>query len=129
MPQALLMFPPLVQSHLRQLGEDLTIARKRRGESRRQWAERIGVSEPTLMRIEKGDPSVALGIYASALWLIGRSSELAKIAAPEFDLGALELSINIAKKRSVRKPISLENRLQKKAQPCPSLCHINRQTK
>lgn len=111
------MLPPIVQAQLRQLGEDLTIARKRRSESRRQWAERIGVSEPTLMRMEKGDPSVALGIYASALWLVGRSSELAKIAAPEFDLGALEVSINVAKKRSVRKPISLENRLQDKAQP------------
>ena len=116
-PQALLMLPPLVQAHLRQLGEDLTIARKRRGESRRQWAERIGVSEPTLMRMEKGDPSVALGIYASALWLMGRSSELTKVAAPESDLGALEMSINIAKKRSVRKPISLESKLQKKAHP------------
>jgi DNA-binding XRE family transcriptional regulator len=115
--QALLMLPPLVQAHLRQLGEDLTIARKRRGESRRLWAERIGVSEPTLMRMEKGDPSVAMGIYASALWLMGRSNELAKIASPEFDLGALELSINVAKKRSVRKSISLENRLQEKAQP------------
>jgi len=111
------MLPPLVQTHLRQLGEDLTIARKRRGESRRLWAERIGVSEPTLMRMEKGDPSVAMGIYASALWLMGRSNELAKIASPEFDLGALELSINVAKKRSVRKSISLENRLQEKAQP------------
>ena len=110
------MLPPLVQGHLRQLGEDLTIARKRRGESRRLWAERIGVSEPTLMRMEKGDPSVAMGIYASALWLMGRSSELAKIASPEFDLGALEVSINVAKKRSARKPISLESRLQKKVQ-------------
>jgi DNA-binding XRE family transcriptional regulator len=114
-PQALLMMPPLVQAHLRQLGEDLTIARKRRGESRRHWAERIGVSEPTLMRMEKGDPSVAFGIYATALWLIGRSNELTKIASPEFDLGALEVSVNVAKKRSVRKPISLESRLQEKA--------------
>ena len=116
-PQALLMLPPLVQAQLRQLGEDLTVARKRRGESRRQWAERIGVSEPTLMRMEQGDASVALGIYATALWLMGRSSELAKLATPESDLGALEISINAAKKRSARKPISLANRLQKQALP------------
>ena len=116
-PQALLMLPPLVQAQLRQLGDDLVIARKRRRESRRQWAERIGVSEPTLIRMEKGDASVALGIYATALWLIGRSGELAKLASPETDLGALEASISAAKKRSARKPISLANRLNEQAVP------------
>lgn len=116
-PQALTMLPPVVQAHLRELGENLVIARKRRGESRRQWAERIGVSEPTITRMERGDASVALGIYATALWLIGRTNGLAALAAPEFDLGALDLSVQAAKKRSVRKPISLESRLRAKVTP------------
>lgn len=112
-PQALLMMPPLVQTQLKQLGEHLSVARKRRRESRRVWAERIGVSMPTLMRMEQGDPSVALGIYATALWIIGRSGELTALAAPEFDQGALETSVRVAKQRSARKPVSLEQRLQK----------------
>jgi len=110
-PQALLSLPPQVQQVLRQLGEDLTIARKRRGESRRVWAERIGVSEPTVDRMERGDPAVAIGIYATALWLMGRAGELSQLASPEFDLGALQVNVEAAKKRSVRKPISLQSRL------------------
>jgi hypothetical protein len=62
--------------------------------------------------MEKGDPSVAIGIYATALWLIGRANELQVLAAPEFDLGALQASVQAAQKRSVRKPVSLQSRLQ-----------------
>ena len=85
------------------LGEDLAIARKRRRESLKSWAQRIGVSEPTLIRMEKGDPSVSMGVYATALWMMGRSQALAEIAAPEHDRGALEDAIRAAKSRSVRK--------------------------
>lgn len=110
-PQALLTLPAQVQQVLIQLGDDLTVARKRRGESRRLWAERIGVSEPTLARMERGDPAVAIGIYATALWLMGRSGELGSLASPEFDLGALQSSVQAAKKRSARKPVSIQSRL------------------
>jgi len=53
--------PPVAASALRQLGENLAIARARRRESQRAWAQRIGVSVPTLIRLEKGDPSVSMG--------------------------------------------------------------------
>lgn len=97
--------PPIVLSQLRQLGEHLTIARKRRKASRRDWADRIGVSEPTLARMEKGDPTVAFGSYATALWLIGRVQTLAELASPERDLGALENEVRAAVNRSVRHPV------------------------
>ena len=61
--------------------------------------------------MERGDPAVAIGIYATALWLMGRASEISQLASPEFDLGALQANVDAAKKRSVRKPISLQNRL------------------
>lgn len=95
--------PPAVLAQLQQLGEHLAIARKRRKESRKAWAERIGITEPTLARMEKGDPSVALGSYATALWLIGRAQALAEVAAPELDLGALERDVRAAATRSVRR--------------------------
>lgn len=111
-PKALETLPPMIQAQLKQLGENLAIARKRRHEPRRDWAARIGVSEPTLMRMEQGDPSVSMGIYATALWLLGRAQEIAALAAPEFDRGALEQDVRLAQKRSVRKPASLSKHLK-----------------
>jgi hypothetical protein len=111
-PQALEAMPPAVLAQLRQLGENLAIARKRRRESRKVWAGRVGVSEPTLARMERGDPGVALGIYATALWLIGRAGAIAQLAAPELDAAALEDVVRAAKARSVRKPTSLDQRLK-----------------
>ena len=104
--------PPMVLAQLQQLGEHLAIARKRRKESRRAWAQRIGVTEPTLARMEKGDPSVAFGSYATALWLIGRVQALADLAAPELDRGALDSEVRAAALRSVRKGPSVEARLR-----------------
>lgn len=110
--RAIATLPPMVQAQLRQLGEHLTIARKRRKESRRVWAARIGVTEPTLARMEKGDPAVAFGSYATALWLMGRVQALAELAAPETDLGALDSEVRAASLRSVRKRPSVDERLR-----------------
>ena len=49
------------------------------------------MSVPTLLRLETGEPSVSLGVLATALWLIGRDSALGNLAAHKDDLGALEL--------------------------------------
>jgi transcriptional regulator with XRE-family HTH domain len=107
-----LSLPPIAASALRQLGESLAIARKRRKESQRSWAVRIGVSVPTLIRMEQGDPSVGMGVYASALWLMGRVQALPEVAAPAADLGALEQDIRAAKSRAVRSPESIARRLR-----------------
>ncbi|HSX93789.1 MAG TPA: XRE family transcriptional regulator, partial [Hydrogenophaga sp.] len=50
----------------------------------------------TLVKMENGDPTVSLGAYAQALWLIGRDSELARLAAPEFDREAMEQDVDEA---------------------------------
>jgi transcriptional regulator with XRE-family HTH domain len=104
--------PPVAASALRQLGENLTIARKRRKESQRAWAARIGVSIPTLIRMEKGDAGVSMGAYATALWLIGRVQVLAELAEPAKDLAALEQDVRAARGRAVRSPESVSKRLQ-----------------
>jgi transcriptional regulator with XRE-family HTH domain len=101
-----------VANALRELGENLAIARVRRKESQRVWAKRLGVSVPTLIRMEQGDPGVGAGIYATALWLIGRVQSLAEAARPESDRGALELDVREAiKRRAVRTAASFEARL------------------
>jgi transcriptional regulator with XRE-family HTH domain len=111
-PQALLTMPPAAAQALKTLGENLSIARARRRESQRVWAKRLGVSVPTLIRLERGDPGVGAGIYATALWLIGRSGALADLAAPDHDRGALESDVRAAvTRRAVRSAASAEARL------------------
>ena len=107
--------PPLAAKSLKKLGEDLAIARGRRKESQRVWAARLGISVPTLIRLEHGDPGVRIGIVATALWMIGRADALSTLAAPETDRGALELSVREAvRRRSVRSAASTEARLDRK---------------
>jgi hypothetical protein len=99
--------PPIAAEALKKLGEDLAIARGRRRESQRLWAARLGVSVPTLIRMEHGEPSVAIGVYVTALWMIGRTQALSALADPAHDLGALESDVRRAvKRRSVRRSAS-----------------------
>jgi transcriptional regulator with XRE-family HTH domain len=93
---ALAQMPPSTLKALEQLGADLAVARLRRKESLKTWAKRIGVSVPTLLRLEAGEPSVSLGVLATALWLIGRDATLATLATPMEDRGALELDVRQA---------------------------------
>ena len=103
-PDALASLPPIVSRSLEKLGENLAIARIRRKESQRVWAQRLGISVPTLIRLEKGDPGVGIGILATALWMIGRAQALPELAEPENDHGALELDVRAAiERRAARK--------------------------
>lgn len=111
-PAALVAMPPAAEQALRGLGENLAVARIRRRESQRAWAKRLGCSVPTLIRMERGDPGVGMGIYATALWLIGRVAALPDLAAPGSDRGALENDVRDAlKRRAVRASASAEARL------------------
>ena len=94
--------PAAAQAALRQLGADLATARKRRKQSQREWAQRLNVSAPTLIRMEKGDPSVSAGIYATALWLIARHDALGSLADPAADAAALESEVSAARGRYQR---------------------------
>jgi hypothetical protein len=94
--RALQQLPPATQATLEKLGADLAVARLRRKESLKTWATRMGVSVPTLQRLEAGDPGVGIGIVATALWLIQRDAELGNLAAPEHDRGAIEMDVREA---------------------------------
>lgn len=94
--RALLQLPPATAGAIEKLGADLAVARLRRKESLRSWAQRLGTTVSTLRRLESGDPSVAIGIVATALWLIRRDGELRHLAAPEHDQGALEMDVREA---------------------------------
>lgn len=94
--RALLQLPPATAGAIEKLGADLAVARLRRKESLRSWAQRLGVTVSTLQRLEAGDPSVAIGIVATALWLLQRDGELRHLAAPEHDRGAIEMDVREA---------------------------------
>lgn len=93
---ALTQMPPSTLAALQQLGADLAVARLRRRESLKTWAKRMGVSVPTLLRLEAGEPSVSVGVLATALWLVGRDAALGVLATPKEDRGALELDVRQA---------------------------------
>jgi transcriptional regulator with XRE-family HTH domain len=78
--------PGPARAALVQLGRDVQTARKRRRIPLRQMAERMMVSVTTLVRLEKGDPGVGLGILASALWALGLHARLGELAEPDRDL-------------------------------------------
>ncbi len=94
--RAILQMPPATVAAIEKLGADLAVARLRRKESLKTWAQRMGVSVPTLQRLEAGEPGVGIGIVATALWLIQRDGALAQLAAPEQDQGAIEMDIRQA---------------------------------
>lgn len=94
--------PEDVLASLARLGENLKVARERRGESLRAWASRMEISVPTLQKMEAGDPTVGMGIYATAIWLSGQIEALGDVAMPSADDEALAIEILRARRR--RKP-------------------------
>lgn len=64
------------QSHLKALGRRLREARLDRNETQRDFAARLGISIPTLRKMELGDPTVSIGLWAEALWVLGRQEDV-----------------------------------------------------
>ena len=81
-----------VRRALRKLGQDIHDARRRRGLPAEVVAERAFTTRPTLRRIEQGDHSVGMGIYAAVLQALGLLDGLGQIADPSNDSVGLALS-------------------------------------
>lgn len=71
---------PKMQRQLTIMGEQIKLARLRRKYSVTLIAERAGISRATLYKVEKGDPSVAMGIYAKVLSSIGLQDDILLLA-------------------------------------------------
>ena len=106
------MGSPKVKPALERLGQDVRHARLRRRIAIADLAMRAGTSPSSIARLERGDPGVAIGTYATALWLLGRVQAIPDLAAPQHDLGALESEVRVARQRAVRAPVSLDARLR-----------------
>lgn len=83
--------PISVRRALQKLGVDLSAARKRRRLTMEIVAERAFVSRKTLRRVERGDPSVSMGIYATVLFVLGLSERLESLADASTDELGLSL--------------------------------------
>jgi transcriptional regulator with XRE-family HTH domain len=83
--------PIPVRRVLRKLGHDIRDARRRRRIPVAIMAERASVSRMTLSKVEKGEPGVALGTYATVLFILGMSDRLADLADPRNDSVGLTL--------------------------------------
>ena len=103
--QAIVSLPSSVLVSLELLGEHLRLSRKRRKESLRAWALRMNVSVPTLSGMERGDPRVSMGVYATALWLMGRDEALRGLAAPEKDVQALAKEMLVIKNKGRKRHV------------------------
>jgi transcriptional regulator with XRE-family HTH domain len=68
--------PIPVKKTLRELGNDIRSARIRRRITMALMSERASISRTTLTKIEKGDPSVSFGAYATVIFILGLLSNL-----------------------------------------------------
>ncbi|HUU02759.1 MAG TPA: XRE family transcriptional regulator [Myxococcota bacterium] len=79
------------------------MARKRRRISTSIMAERVLASRATLAKVEAGDPSVSMGIYATVLFVLGLHENLNCLADPGKDLVGLDLEEERLPKRIKRR--------------------------
>lgn len=63
------------EKYLAELGSRLRQARLKRNETQARFASRLGISIPTLRKMEKGDPSVQVGLWAEALSMLDRIAD------------------------------------------------------
>lgn len=77
-----------IDTKLQSLGSRLRDERLRRNETQGMFASRIGVSVPTLRKMESGDPTVLVGYWSIALDVLDRAGELDALLAEPEDLFA-----------------------------------------
>jgi transcriptional regulator with XRE-family HTH domain len=62
---------PLAVEAARLLGARVRLARRERGWTLQELADRVGVTHPTMSKVERGDLSVRLGVAFEAAVLVG----------------------------------------------------------
>ncbi|MGM9814946.1 MAG: helix-turn-helix domain-containing protein [Candidatus Aphodosoma sp.] len=72
--------PNKLKEKLQIVGEQIKLARLRRNLSMSQIAERATCSEITISRVEKGTPTVSIGIYLRVLYALQLDDDILLIA-------------------------------------------------
>ena len=80
-----------MQKALRKLGRDISAARRRRRITMALMGERANLGRATVGRIEKGDPAVSMGGYASVVFVLGMTDRLNDLIGANHDQVGREL--------------------------------------
>ncbi len=88
---------------LEALGANIKMARLKRRIAVKGFAERIGVSESTVARLEKGDDGVSIGTLAMACLVLGEIDRISEFLDPGSDDTGLLLDREALPKRIDRK--------------------------
>lgn len=94
-------YPQAVIQQIELLAQNIVMARKRRNETQAQWAKKLGVSQPTMARIERGDPAVAMASYVMCMWLVNQAAGLADLIAPQNDHASLAREVTKVRSRGL----------------------------
>jgi transcriptional regulator with XRE-family HTH domain len=100
--------PVPVRRALRKLGTDIRDARLRRRLPVAIVAERASIGRSTLNRVEKGDATVSLGIYATVLFVLGLVDRVGDLVDVRNDATGLQLEEEHLPKR-IRTPKAQRN--------------------
>lgn len=95
---------PSTEEILKTMGEQIKLARLRRNLSVELVAERAGISRTSLWNVEKGSPSVAIGIYAAVLHALNNMDKDLLLVAKDDVMGRRMQDLNLPiRKRAPRK--------------------------
>jgi ribosome-binding protein aMBF1 (putative translation factor) len=78
--------PDALVEAVRELGERIRLARRRRQLRQVDLAARAGIPTRTLRRVEGGELGTGIGVYAAVLWALGLLTDLTTVADPDTDL-------------------------------------------
>ena len=92
-----------VESALKQLGHDIRTARKKRRLSVADFCERLGVTDKTLAKLERGDGGVRIETLAMALLALGELHRIKELIDPADDHTGLVLDAGRLPERIVSK--------------------------
>jgi DNA-binding XRE family transcriptional regulator len=72
-----------VRRSLAKLGFDLSVARRKRHLTAEMIAERVGVAKATYLKVERGDPTVSMGVYAMTLFSRQRAEHAGSVVSAD----------------------------------------------
>ena len=94
---------PSTERILNTMGEQIKLAPLRRQLSAEHIAERAGISRATLWSVEKGSPSVAIGIYAAVLHALNNLDKDLLLVAKDDEFGRKMQDLNMQVKKRAPK--------------------------
>ena len=104
MPIKSIVLLPETENILEQMGLQIKYARLRRKNSAELVAELAGISRATLVSIEKGAPSVAIGYYAAVLHALNYMDKDLLLIVKDDELGRKLQDLDLpVRKRVTRK--------------------------